>query len=321
MSKIIPDLFVQKKAEEPQVQRIYVNSAEFAAQQARLQQAEAQRARAAEAEAQQAQARLKEAQQARIRQARIEQAMALQDSTQQSREQQARTQQVRNQQARNQHSRNQQARNQHLRNQQVGLQQAQGQQARGRQIRERQARSQESTARMQARQQQASLTVQARTNSENLLDERNAAALDARARDTVLFQQGDDPNAATRFDAGMTEMSGEFFDEFTQSNKGFGEKDSSSSVEILLNMQDVEGELSAAELARVLPTGENDGIFEIIFPSGERMGVVVSSQASSLSYLLSPGSEKFGSRLREQKMELEGHLEQLTHRNVNITVL
>lgn len=79
--------------------------------------------------------------------------------------------------------------------------------------------------------------------------------------------------------------------------------------------------LDCAELSNLLPSGGNDGIFDVILPSGDRLGVVVSGRPSSLSYLLSPSSEKLASRLRRQRMELEGRLERLTHRNVNITVL
>lgn len=79
--------------------------------------------------------------------------------------------------------------------------------------------------------------------------------------------------------------------------------------------------LDCAALAALLPRGENDGIFDVMLPNGERMGVVVSGKSSSLSYLLSPATEKLGSRLRRQRMELEQRVERLTQRNVNITVL
>ncbi|WP_170304393.1 hypothetical protein, partial [Duganella radicis] len=79
--------------------------------------------------------------------------------------------------------------------------------------------------------------------------------------------------------------------------------------------------LDCAELAQLLPAGGNDGIFDVVLPNGERMGVVVNGQATALSYLLSPASEQLAGRLRRQRMELEGRMERLTQRNVNITVL
>lgn len=70
-----------------------------------------------------------------------------------------------------------------------------------------------------------------------------------------------------------------------------------------------------------LPTTSDNGIFEVILPGGETMGVVVSSQPALVSFLMSPSSEKTSDRLRQQKMELEGQLERLIKTKVKITVL
>lgn len=117
-------------------------------------------------------------------------------------------------------------------------------------------------------------------------------------------------------------LSGEFFDEFDDtSDDSMSEGGAGAPLEETMDVEALDEQLDCAALASVLPTGENDGVFDVVLPSGDRLGVVVSGRPSSLSYLLSPSSEKLSSRLRRRRMELEERLEQLTHRNVNITVL
>ncbi|WP_211474751.1 hypothetical protein [Collimonas humicola] len=70
-----------------------------------------------------------------------------------------------------------------------------------------------------------------------------------------------------------------------------------------------------------LPITGDNGIFEVALPGGETMGVVVNAQASQVSLLLTPSSEKTGGRLRQRRMELEGRLERQMQRNVKITIL
>ncbi len=66
---------------------------------------------------------------------------------------------------------------------------------------------------------------------------------------------------------------------------------------------------------------EDDGVFELIFPSGQTLGVAVNSQPSKTEFLLSPSSSALGGWLREQKKELANHLERRMQKNINITVL
>ncbi len=139
-----------------------------------------------------------------------------------------------------------------------------------------------------------------------------AASASERARDSAAGEARADAGALTRFDP--------LFSPIDQDEEGSGRRGGASSAST-----DAAGaldqELDSAELARLLPVGGNDGIFDVALPGGERMGVVVSGQSGSLSYLLSPSTEKLGARLRRQRMELESRVERLTHRNVNITVL
>lgn len=146
----------------------------------------------------------------------------------------------------------------------------------------------------------------------------SASAAQARA---PLADTG--PNADTRFDGGT--QSGQFFGEFQEtldsSGRGGGSPRESLAGTLAETLAALDQGLDSAELARLLPAGGNDGIFDVVLPTGDRLGVVVSGQSSALSYLLSPSTEKFGARLRRQRMELEDRMERLTHRNVNITVL
>jgi len=66
---------------------------------------------------------------------------------------------------------------------------------------------------------------------------------------------------------------------------------------------------------------QDDGVFELIFPSGQTLGVAINSQPSKTDFLLSPSSSALGGWLREQKKELANNLERRMQKNINITVL
>lgn len=83
-----------------------------------------------------------------------------------------------------------------------------------------------------------------------------------------------------------------------------------------------EAAFDAAALADDLaPLGSNDGIFEVILPSGAVLGVAVSTQASAVRFLLSTPGSGLANQLRRQRMELEGRLERRMGRHVMLTVL
>ncbi|HYD63139.1 MAG TPA: hypothetical protein VEC35_22485 [Noviherbaspirillum sp.] len=83
-----------------------------------------------------------------------------------------------------------------------------------------------------------------------------------------------------------------------------------------------EAAFDAASLADELaPLGSNDGIFEVILPSGAVLGVAVSKQASAVRFLISTPGSGLANQLRRQRMELEGRLERRMGRHVMLTVL
>jgi hypothetical protein len=171
--------------------------------------------------------------------------------------------------------------------------------------------------------QHAKTVRQARTAMQAVSNERPAAALPARAHESSTSDPTATPNASTRFDSGNGNglLPVEFFADFAEAQDGTSKSSTGAMLESLAETAALDAPLDTAALARLLPPGDNDGIFDVILPTGDHLGVVVSGRSSSLSYLLSPSTDKFGSRLRRHKMELEERLEQLTHRNVNITVL
>ncbi|HJV73238.1 MAG TPA: hypothetical protein VJ654_03375 [Noviherbaspirillum sp.] len=71
----------------------------------------------------------------------------------------------------------------------------------------------------------------------------------------------------------------------------------------------------------LLPMTAEDGIFEVLMPNGQTLGVAVSNQSTQVRLLLSPSDEKLAERLRRRKMELEGALGRRMNKYVDITVL
>lgn len=63
------------------------------------------------------------------------------------------------------------------------------------------------------------------------------------------------------------------------------------------------------------------GIFELLLPEGESLGVALDMRAGGMTFLLSGSSASLNARLQQQKMELEGALRQRIGSAVTITVL
>jgi hypothetical protein len=170
----------------------------------------------------------------------------------------------------------------------------------------------------QSQRSQARTVKQARATMQSAPNERT---VQERTRESATSDSTSAPNASTRFDSGPGMLPGAFFGDFGDKQDSFTEGSAGATLESLMEASALDESLDTTALARLLPPGDNDGIFDVILPSGDQLGVVVNGRSSSLSYLLSPSTDKFASRLRRQKMELEERLEQLTHRNVEITVL
>ncbi|HWW05973.1 hypothetical protein [Collimonas sp.] len=82
-----------------------------------------------------------------------------------------------------------------------------------------------------------------------------------------------------------------------------------------------EAALDAEELLDLLPAGGDSGIFEVLLPGGETLGVAVDLHPASASYLITAGSDKTRSMLRAKKMELEQGLQRRMHRNIELAIL
>lgn len=80
-------------------------------------------------------------------------------------------------------------------------------------------------------------------------------------------------------------------------------------------------ELEGALLAALLAQGPDSGLFEVLLPGGEALGVAVDARPEVVDYLLTPASERLGEQLRGRQMELAGQLRQRIGRSVRVTVL
>ncbi|AKU24949.1 hypothetical protein ACZ75_16970 [Massilia sp. NR 4-1] len=77
----------------------------------------------------------------------------------------------------------------------------------------------------------------------------------------------------------------------------------------------------AEAIAALLPNGASSGIFEVILPNGETLGVAVDSTPASVTYHLKPACPRTAERLRGQQRELTGHLERRIGKGVSLTIL
>lgn len=85
----------------------------------------------------------------------------------------------------------------------------------------------------------------------------------------------------------------------------------------MARQDDLEGALVAALLAQ----GPDSGLFEVLLPGGETLGVAVDARPECIDYLLTPASAHLGEQLRGRQMELAGQLRQRIGRSVRVTVL
>ncbi|MFB9241749.1 hypothetical protein IV454_18920 [Massilia antarctica] len=73
--------------------------------------------------------------------------------------------------------------------------------------------------------------------------------------------------------------------------------------------------------AALLGLHEQQGIFELLLPGGQSLGVVVQATAGGVHFLLSAGGGALEQHLRQNKMELERRLQQRMRKDVRIAVL
>lgn len=80
-------------------------------------------------------------------------------------------------------------------------------------------------------------------------------------------------------------------------------------------------ELHSALIAALLGHAHESGMFEVLLPGGEALGVAVDVRPGAIDYLLTPASERTATQLRGRQMELAGQLGQRIGRSVRVTVL
>jgi hypothetical protein len=80
-------------------------------------------------------------------------------------------------------------------------------------------------------------------------------------------------------------------------------------------------ELDSALIAGLLAQAHDSGMFEVLLPGGDTLGVAVDVRPGAVDYLLTPASERLAKQLRGRQMELAGQLEQRIGRSVSVTVL
>ena len=71
----------------------------------------------------------------------------------------------------------------------------------------------------------------------------------------------------------------------------------------------------------LLPAPQSSGIFEVLFPDGDTMGVMVDVGTDSASFMLAPGTQGLRNLLRRRQMELEQGLARRMSKYVRLTVL
>lgn len=106
-----------------------------------------------------------------------------------------------------------------------------------------------------------------------------------------------------------------------QQEKGGGGGGSNSAAVVQNVMMTGAAQDISVLIDELAPMCANDGVFELILPDGEHLGVAVSLGSSHVGLLLSPRSSSLAERLRKRQRELKEGLEQRMERDVTITVL
>lgn len=79
--------------------------------------------------------------------------------------------------------------------------------------------------------------------------------------------------------------------------------------------------LDSSMMDELADRSAEDGVFELLFPNGDTMGVAVSSQPSGTHFLLTPSSASLRELLQGRKAELVSQLEQRMQGSVSVAVL
>ena len=109
-----------------------------------------------------------------------------------------------------------------------------------------------------------------------------------------------------------------------EQGRGGGEDDGGDSTDITseaVGDAGADDELDSHLIAALLAQSHDSGMFEVLLPGGETLGVAVDVRPEAVDYLLTPPSPGLAAQLRGRQMELAGHLGQRIGRSVRITVL
>jgi len=80
-------------------------------------------------------------------------------------------------------------------------------------------------------------------------------------------------------------------------------------------------DMDTEALLDLLPIGGDSGIFEVLLPDGQHIGVVTDVRDSLASFLLTTGNDKLRSQLQRKRVELESGLVRRMSRQVRLAVL
>jgi len=106
-----------------------------------------------------------------------------------------------------------------------------------------------------------------------------------------------------------------------QGQRGQDDHEGTSLASAVAGDAGTQEELDGALIAALLAQSHDSGMFEVLLPDGDTLGVAVDVRAEAVDYLLTPASERVAAQLRGRQMELAGQLGQRIGRSVRVTVL
>jgi len=111
------------------------------------------------------------------------------------------------------------------------------------------------------------------------------------------------------------------FGERGQEQRGQDDNEGASLASAVAIDAGAQEELAGALIAALLAQSHDSGMFEVLLPGGDTLGVAVDVSPEAVDYLLTPASERVATQLRGRQMELAGQLGQRIGRSVRVTVL